>query len=608
MEATCEAQLRLLETTDLHMQLTGYDYVLDNHQSFGGLERLSGSIAALRSDGIETILCDNGDFLEGSPLAERAIECPDMADHPMVQAMNALNYDAISLGNHEFDYGTGKLREVIRALDASVLCANVRVSQREHLTSPWTIVTRDLLCSDGVRRPIKVGLIGFVTPMQVHWGHLHEEEYLATDDILAAAMTHLPALRRAGADIAVALAHTGVGPITHQYGMENAAYPLASLRGIDALLLGHTHDQFPKDHFRRFEGIDVENGLILGTPSVMAGHCGIALGQIDLTLTFKDDEWKVAGQKVRVISAAESNAPPDPAVSSVLNAALAPLHDETVHQLSKPYGQTKQDITTYFSAIGYDPTLRLVAQSKMDAVSEGLKGTPYEGLPLLGAAAPFHAGGRLGAKNYIHIKPGNVTAKHVAAMSPFDNPICGVLRRGWQLREWLEEISLQFNVIPKSGGLYPLINDAFPQYHFDTLLGLEYAYDISAPFFRPDRGEEGSQSGRVPVMRYGGTDVLDDDLFVVATSRYRALGGGCIGNVTGEDIIFETKRNARAFIKDRLAADHEWHDEPNWTFMNVPETSVLLESSPDAKDFIPNKKIKTTNQFIEGFRSYELAL
>ena len=588
------------------MQLSGHDYVLDNHIACGGLERLSGSISALRNEGVETILCDNGDFLEGSPLADLAMDLDDMRDHPMVQVMNALNYDAIGLGNHEFDYGTVKLRNVLEALDAPVICANVRVSQREHFTSPWTIVTRQLPCSDGQTREIKVGLIGFVTPLQVHWGPTQSEEPLTTDDILAAAMTHLPALRRAGADIAVALAHTGIGPIKHSYGMENAAYPLASLRGIDVVLLGHTHDHFPSEKFDRHEGIDCKEGLISGTPAVMAGQLGEALGQIDLELQFDGEEWQIVGQTVRIVSAEKSNRSPDPKIRKVLEKAVAPLHETTQRKLSEPRGRTEVALSSYFSSFGYDPTLKLIGKAKLEAIREGLKRTQYEGLPILASAASFRAGGRQGANNFIEIPPGVVTAKHLAAISPFDNPVCAVLRRGWQLREWLEEVSQVFLEIPPRPGVYSILNEAFPIYHFDTIFGLEYAFDLTAPVSSGERSAKPEQKPRVAKMRYAGAEVLDDDIFVVAVSRFRAKGGGRMGNVPAEDIVYETKETARALIAQELSKGFRCDNSPNWSFVNISGVSLLLDTNPGALAHIPDKRIEPTSVFHNEFQQFKL--
>ena len=243
----------------------------------------------------------------------------------------------------------------------------------------------------------------------------------------------------------------------------------------------------------------------------------------------------------------------------------------------------------------------------MDAVRIGLVGTPFESLPLIGAAASFNAGGKLGPSNYMHIPPGAVTAKHVAAISPFDNPVCAILRRGWQLREWLERISAQFNFVPESPGAFPLINKGFPAYLFDTLLGLDYAFDLSVPL----KAEEPSHfqtQGRVSKMQYGGVDVLDDDLFVVATSKYRAHGGGYIGHVPRNDKIYETEAISRQFISERLRAGHVWCNRPNWSFAALSGAKVVLESNPHASKLIPSNRIVPLAQSTNGYQAFELSL
>ncbi len=586
------------------MQLTGYDYVLDNHETSGGLEQLSGKIAALRNDGIATILCDNGDFLEGSPLADHAIDLADMNNHPMICAMNQLKYDVVALGNHEFDFGTTKLRAVMAALNAPVVCSNVRVTLTEYFTNPWTIVERDLPCSDGKTRKIKIGIIGFVTPQQVKWGTQYFEETLITDDIFAAAMTHLPAMRRAGADIAIGLAHTGIGPAEHQYGMENAAQPLASLRGIDVLMLGHTHNHFPSDTFEGNPNIDCTAGTIHDTPVVMAGHLGDTLGLIDLNLTIEDGYWTIQDHSVHVIAAVGDDAP-DPEFCTQLEPVLAPLHAKTLDVLAAPVGNVPQDINTFFSSIGYDPLLRVVSHAQRKIVQDSIANSELAHIPVLGASATFRAGGQMGAKNFLTIPNGAITTKHVAAKIPFNNTICGVLRRGWQIRHWLEGMSHRFHHVKRGQADQPLLNPQFPSYNFDTILGLEYAFDITADLRNTESFDLNS---RVPVLRHHGAEVLDDDLFIVATSRYRAIGGGLFGHVSDSDIVFQSSHGLRSLITANLLDEFDWTNRPNWTFTPHADTSVVLKSSPlaSASDIPVNCEPLGLDE--KGFREFRVSL
>jgi len=163
-------KLRLIETTDLHMQLSGYDYLRDKPNPDRGLARLAPKITALRNEGIATLLLDNGDFLQGTPLADTAIaDLKRGIPHPMIAALNLLEYDAITLGNHEFDYGLDALSLALKDCKIPVVSANVRTSPTAHLVQPWTIIDREVVCDDGTSETLRLGVIGLVTPQISDW-------------------------------------------------------------------------------------------------------------------------------------------------------------------------------------------------------------------------------------------------------------------------------------------------------------------------------------------------------------------------------------------------------------------------------------------------------
>lgn len=106
--ATNQAHLRLMETTDLHMHIFPYDYYADKQVDTVGLSRTASIIEGIRAESTNSLLLDNGDFLQGNPMGdyiayERGMKDGDM--HPVITAMNTLGFDASTLGNHEFNYG-----------------------------------------------------------------------------------------------------------------------------------------------------------------------------------------------------------------------------------------------------------------------------------------------------------------------------------------------------------------------------------------------------------------------------------------------------------------------------------------------------------------------
>ena len=298
-----QAHLRLIQTTDLHLHVLGYDYFTDRALPGTGLARIATRIRALRASAGTSLLLDNGDFLQGTPLADWLAEEGRLGPgelHPMFGAMNALGYDGGTLGNHDFNYGLPFLVNALAGAAFPVVCANVLTArgaapaEDTTLQPPWTVLDREVTTGDGRTLPLRIGLIGFAPPQTREWEQFSVGPRIDTRDIVAAALGHLPALRAAGADIVVALAHSGIGDATHSPGMENAATALAALDGIDVVLAGHTHQRFPGPDIAPGPAVDPVAGTLAGKPAVMAGFDGAHFGLIDLVLDHGPQGWRIA--------------------------------------------------------------------------------------------------------------------------------------------------------------------------------------------------------------------------------------------------------------------------------------------------------------------------
>lgn len=601
------ARLRLLQTTDLHMHLLGYDYVTDRPDHRCGLIGLLPLIEQARGDGVATLLFDNGDFLQGNPLADHIARRDPTDDiHPIVQAFNDLRYDAITLGNHEFDYGLEYLSAVIGDFDMPVVCANARTGPTRTFVSPWTIRTLDIACDDGSTQTLRVGVIGFVTPQVVDWNAHVLNGALRTDDIVAAARSHVPALRRAGADIVVALCHAGISDRPAAARMENAALPLAALPGVDVIFAGHTHDIFPSAVFKDKTGVDADAATLLGKPAVMAGAYGEALGVIDLTLNNGPDGWMIEDHTVQI------KRPGKPATHTRAQQDLARrLRDDqsdTLADLRRPICTTPRPLTSYFAALGYDDTAALVADAQLDAATKALSDTEFADLPLLATTSPYRAGGHGGVLNYTDIPAGNIMMGHTAAIVPFNNPICVVLRHGWQIRQWLEQASTYFNTLIPGAHAQPLIDTSVPAYRFDTLHGLRYRYDLSA---KPQLGDSQSYPSRVRDLTFDGRPLADDDLFAVVTSSYRAHGGGHHTSISPESIVWTSQTGLGDILNEHLRHNGvpEQPRPPNWTFAPlIPRTTVLFPSADAEPPDMPGLHRTQEAQDADGFSTYALTL
>ncbi|MGI9394566.1 MAG: metallophosphoesterase, partial [Boseongicola sp.] len=239
--AAGQAHLRIMETTDLHVHVWPYDYYADKARDTVGLARTAAHIANIREEATNSLLLDNGDFLQGNPMGdyiayERGMKEGDM--HPVISAMNTVGFDASTLGNHEFNYGLDFLLKSLAGADFPIVSANVVKSEGSDptkdatLIKPYVILDRMLKDGAGEEHAIKVGLIGFVPPQIMNWDRKHLEGNVTARDILQTARAYVPQMREEGADIIIALSHSGIGSAEETDGMENASVPLATVDGI----------------------------------------------------------------------------------------------------------------------------------------------------------------------------------------------------------------------------------------------------------------------------------------------------------------------------------------------------------------------------------------
>jgi 2',3'-cyclic-nucleotide 2'-phosphodiesterase/3'-nucleotidase len=300
--AAGQAHLRVMETTDLHVHVFPYDYYADKPVDTVGLARTAAHVKAIRAEATNSLLLDNGDFLQGNPMGdyiayERGMKDGDM--HPVIAALNTVGIEASTLGNHEFNYGLDFLMKSIAGAYFPVVSANVvktmgaDPTQDEGLVPPYVILDRMLKDGEGVEHPIRIGLIGFVPPQIMQWDRGHLDGKVETRDIVLAAQAWVPRIVEEGADIVIALSHSGLGSGTHTEGMENASSVLAGVAGIDAVLTGHSHLVYPSKAFEGFDGVDLEQGTVMGKPTLMGGFWGVNIGVIDLLLERDGSRLKV---------------------------------------------------------------------------------------------------------------------------------------------------------------------------------------------------------------------------------------------------------------------------------------------------------------------------
>lgn len=579
--------LRILQTTDLHMHVSDYDYFSDRIDHGIGLIRLSHLITALRSEtAVTTLLCDNGDTLQGNPLADHlARNCNSHAPHPMIMALNLLGYDAMTLGNHDFDYGVSFLRHALKDARFPVVSANVEVTPAPRLALEFVVLDRQILCDDGHSRPIRIGITGFAPPCALEWKDAAQDSKIDASDIIGAARRIVPAIKAAGADIVIALCHGGIGGAAHVANMQNAAVPLAAVAGIDVLLAGHTHEVFPDPDKPANDAVDPVAGSLHGKPTVMAGAHGRALGVVDLALAWVDESWRLNGHKVRL------HTPPDPAPPSgplqlELEQLVAKSHIETLAFTQKAIARTAFPINSYFATVQPDLSQQLLGRAAQQAIRTALRDSDHAGVPILSADAPYRFGGQGGLSHYIDIPAGEITQGDAAAIFPFADVLCGVRRTGAQIADWLERSAAHYNRIEQGKHDQALINPQSAGYNCDALLGLHYEIDLgAAPRFNANGDVIDPEAKRIKHMTYQGKPVASDDIFVVAVNSFRVRGGGGFAMIDPADILHVSSGRTSDILVDYLKSVGDVTEPAvqTWCFTPLADTSAIFQSAPLAK-------------------------
>ncbi len=593
--------LRLLATTDLHGHLASYDYLADAPSAETGLARVASLIAEARRQEPNTLLFDNGDFLQGTPLVdywarERGLGPGEL--HPMIAAMNALGYDALTLGNHEFNFGLDYLLRALQGARFPVVCANALRREGadpladDTLLPPWTILRRDLADRAGRRHRLSIGVIGFLPPQTVLWDRALLQGRLSTCGIAEAARAHVPALRAAGADLVVALAHTGIAPApapgTAETEIEDAALPLSEVAGIDAIICGHTHKSFPSGDHPAAPGLDPQAGRLNGKPAVMPGRWGSHLGVIDLDLVPRaGGGWHLrqAHSALRPVALRHGTAPPRPLAPEdpLIREVCAPAHDETLRHIRREIGHLGRPLQSFFALVAPDAGLNLIAAAQARMVQSRLTGRPEAALPLLSAVAPSRCGARGGPGFYYDIPKGPFCQKTIADLYAYPNVLRAVRVSGAEIAEWLERAAAAFCTLAPGRDGQRLLDAEFPCYNFDILHGLSYEIDPSQP---PRYGADGrlrdAGARRIRALQHRGQPLDPAAHFVVATNNYRVSGAGGFVEATRRPLDLGAEITSQGMLAEaaRHAVVLTPHADPVWRFAALPGISALFETSP----------------------------
>ncbi len=533
--------LRIMGTTDLHGQLNSKDYEKGVDYNNGGLARLSDLIKRTKNEvsAESVILLDAGDTLYDYT-TEYIFSENQQVIQPIYKAMATIGYDAITLGNHDFDYGYDYILNQLKGSglkDITVL-SNVTDSKTgEHPFQENMIITRTLTTSAGNKVEVKIGILGLTIPTLTGKTHSYVG-LLKGEDMVSNAKTQAAKLKQKGADVVVALAHTGIGSEAPELNFKNVAYALTKISDVDVVICGHEHNQFPTTDYSspyfKLPYVEKSTYLMNDKNVIMAGNRGNSLGVVDLRLTvYKDGGYRISDRRseLRLVTADTTKE----------NKTLAGLYGEwdkqMLHYSNDIIAELKEGelIQNYYGMLGDNPAIQLLNDAKIDYAQRFVqtKGSKYVNYPII-AASNYYAYGIPSTVNYVNISD-SITESELSSIQPYNNYLYIYTITGKQLKEWLEWSASAYETAAlPSKWSSSTMNGLMKDYQLNSLLredwmndwssftvfdGVNYVMNSSNEPRYDISGNKISSSNRISRITYNGKNITDDMEFLLVANK-----------------------------------------------------------------------------------------
>ena len=492
------AHVVIVATTDVHGHLMPWDYVQDRAAPWG-LVRVARVVDSLRAAYAgAVVLLDGGDLIQGNPFATYFATVRPRQVHPVVDALNAMRYDAAVLGDHDFDFGLEVLDRTVSQAAFPVLGANVYRADRDTAAfAPHVMFNRG-----GVR----VGVTGLTSPGPMVWDAAQLRGRLRIQPVAAVAGEAVARVRAAGADLVIALVHSGMSGAssydTTGVGAEHDALALARVSPRpDLVVVGHSHGRMRDT---------VVDGVHFVQPQAWARSASV----IHAWLVRAD------GRAARVVRLqAEEISLGDVAPDPVLVGRLQDAHEEARYWAGQPLG---------------------VAEGDWSSREARVRDTPF--MDFLTGALQRRAGAQLAAlgahTTTVGFGPGPVRVRDVAGAYPEESTLRAVRIDGARLKEFLEHGARYFRTWAPG---QPLINDSVQGADFAIVAGVTYGIDISQPV-----------GSRIRALSYDGRPVTPADTFTLALSSRRQAGAGGYSMLLGLPVTYDRGEPIRTVFEEAI--------------------------------------------------------
>ena len=515
-------QITILGTTDLHGNINPIDYYT-NKPDNRGLAKVATLIKRIRGEQPNVLLIDSGDTIQGSPLESFHGRKNNQPRDPMMLVMNSLKYDAMAVGNHEYNFGLKVLEKARQEALFPWLSANTYETKtgKPHY-QPYLI--RDVA-------GVKIGILGLTTPGIPNWDNPPNYAGLEFHNPISEAMKWVAVLRgKEKVDVVVVAMHMGLGEDLRtgevspgQVPHENDAVQIAKqVPGIDVIFMGHTHRDVPSLYI---------NGVLITQANAWGRH----LARADMYLEKSPQGWRVYAKAARTIPT-DDRVEADPEVVKLAE----PYDRETQAWLGRTIGESAADLSAKDARFRDTAILDLIQKVQLEAGNADVS-----------MVASFNSEAR--------IAKGPVSVRDIAGLYVYENTLAVLEVTGQQLKAALEHSAEYFKTYVPGKPITEQINEKIPSYNFDIAEGVNYELDISKPIGQ-----------RIQNLTFKGQPVKPDQKFRLATNNYRVNGGGGYEMYKAAPVVYRSSEEIRELIIDWLEKHKTVPIEPNNNWKLVP--------------------------------------
>ncbi len=513
------AHVVILGTTDMHGRIFPIDYYTNKYDNVG-IAKVATLVKEARKNDPDLLLVDSGDTIQGTPLEYFHNKRNNTPPDPMMIAMNALHYDSMAVGNHEYNFGLKVLEKARSEAKFPWLSANT-YNKETPTTHYQPYIVKEI---NGVR----VGVLGLTTPGIPNWENVPNYEGLEFKETVSEARKWVPILRaKENVDLLVITMHMGIEEDLRtgttnpsQVANENAAIAIArQVPGVDVILMGHTHRDVPSL---------VVNGVLLTQANRWASH----LARVDVYMEKNSDgRWHVVAKSARTIPVTEKT-DLDPEIAQLGQ----PYDQETQDWLGRRIGESSEELTSQDCRFRDSAIIDLIQRVQLEA-----------GKADVSMAACFNPQAR--------IPKGPVTVRDIAGLYEYENTLVTLELTGQQLKDALEHSARYFREYQPGKSLAELVDQRIPGYNFDMAEGVTYELDNTKPFGQ-----------RIQSLRFKGQPLSPTQKLRVVTNNYRVNGGGGFTMYKDAPVVYRSSEEVRELIIDWVErnkmiptqADNNW--------------------------------------------------